>query len=40
MVVFPFFTVGKLKFQFSFQIPLNFTSTNIEVENMLKANDI
>ena len=31
-------TFGPCKNQF--QIPLNFTSTNIKVKNMLKANDI
>ena len=37
MVILPYFgPMGKLKFQF----PLNLTSTNTKVGNMLKANDI
>ena len=41
MVVLPYIgLMGKLKFSFHFKIPLNFTSTSIKVENMLKANDI
>ena len=37
MVILLYFDpMGKLKYQF----PLNLTSTNTKVENMLKANDI
>ena len=38
MVIFPYFADGNLGFRSQF--PLNFTSTNTKVENMLKANDI
>ena len=40
MVRLPYFGHVILKLSFRFQFPLNLTSTNTKVENMLKANDI